>query len=88
MPVRHKPAIHKGSDPIYTASNVMPAAPIVRPLAQSIVLRRPMMSKTAPVIILPMPLKTERTPTSVTARASDASTEIARSLAKEKVANN
>ena len=65
-----------------TASNVTPAAQMVRVLAHNMVFLRPMMSKTAPVRIRPKPLHTERTPTRVTARDSGAFTERARSLAK------
>ena len=44
IPVRHKPAIQRGREPMETASKVTAAAQIVRTLAQSIVLRRPMES--------------------------------------------
>ena len=53
IPVRHKPIIQSGSEFTNTASKVTPAAPMVKILAQSIVLRRPIASKIAPVRILP-----------------------------------
>ena len=82
MPVRHKPVMHSGREPMDTANSVTPAAQMVRPLAHSIVLRRPMESKSAPVKIRPIPLHTDRTPTKETARDSGASTDRAKSLAK------
>ena len=65
-----------------TAKRVTPAAKIVRTPAEIIVNLRPRLSKTAPVIILPSPLHTARTPTSVVARLACAPTERARSRAK------
>lgn len=82
IPVRQSPAIQSGKDTMVTAKRVTPAAQIVRMFAHSIVLRRPMVSKTAPVRIRPKPLHTERIPTRVTARDSGAFTESAKSLAK------
>ena len=82
MPVRHRPTIQRGRDLADTASRVIIAAKMVKALALSIVLRRPIASNTAPVIIRPNPLHTESTPTRETARDSGASTDRARSLAK------
>ena len=82
MPVRHRPAIQRGKEPIDTASKVTVAAQMVITLAQIIVLRRPMRSKMAPVRIRPRPLQTDKTPTRETARDSGAFTERAKSLAK------
>ena len=67
-------------DGIYT--KVTAAAKMVRILAAIIVKRRPIASKSAPVIILPSPLQTASTPTSVVASAASAPTESARSRAK------
>ena len=82
MPVRHKPAIQSGREPMDTASNVTAAAQMVSMLAHNMVLRRPMESKSAPVRMRPMPLHTDRTPTKETAKDSGASTDKARSFAK------
>ena len=65
-----------------TAINVTRAAQIVKILAHIIVLRQPMTSNNAPVIILPIPLQTESTPTKETAKVSGAFTESAISFAK------
>ena len=81
-PVKHKPATHKGREPTDTANRVTAAAQMVRILAYSIVLRRPMASKSAPVRIRPRPLQIDKIPTRDTARASDAFTDNAKSLAK------
>jgi len=64
------------------AISVTAAAQMVSALAHSMVLRLPITSNTAPVMIRPSPLHTERAPTSDTARASGAETDMARSLAK------
>lgn len=82
IPVRHKPAIQRGREPMDTAKSVTPAAQMVSTLAHNIVLRRPMESKRAPVRIRPNPLHTDNTPTRDTARASEALTDSAKSLAK------
>mgnify|MGYP002508518557 CR=1 FL=1 len=82
MPVRHRPAMHSGREPMDTASSVMAAAKMGKILAQSMVLRRPMASKRVPVRILPRPSQTDSTPTRETANASGAFTERAKSLAK------
>ena len=82
IPVRHTPIIQRGRAFIDTESNVTAAAQIVRIFAQIIVLRQPITSNTAPVIIRPRPLQTESIPTRETARVSGAFTESARSLWK------
>ena len=82
IPVRQTPIMHNGNDPIETERSVTPAAIMVRIFAQTIVFFRPMASNTAPVIILPTPLHTERTPTNETANASGAFTDNAISFAK------
>ena len=82
MPVRHRPIMQRGREPMDTASSVTAAAQIVSALAHSIVLRRPMVSKSAPVRMRPRPLHTDKTPTRETASVSDAFTDRARSLAK------
>ena len=82
MPVRHKPAIQSGREPMETASNVTAAAQMVSTLAHNMVLRRPILSKSVPVRIRPKPLHTDNTPTRDTANASEAFTDKARSLAK------
>ena len=82
IPVRHTPIMQRGSAFIDTASNVTAAAQIVRIFAQIIVLRHPIISKTAPVRMRPRPLHTESIPTRETARVSGAFTDRARSFAK------
>ena len=82
IPVKHKPAMHRESEPTETAINVTVAAHIVNILANNIVLRRPMMSNKVPVRILPRPLHTDNTPTRETANDSEAFTDKAKSLAK------
>ena len=82
IPVMQSPAMQRGNDPTETASRVTPAAHIVITFAQIIVLRRTIASNTAPVIMRPIPLLTDSTPTRDTASDSDAFTEIARSFAK------
>jgi hypothetical protein len=82
IPVRHKPATHITRESAYTATSVTAAAQMVKIFALSIVLRLPIASNTAPVIILPRPLHTESTPTRDTAKDSGALTDKARSLAK------
>ena len=82
MPVRHRPAMQRGRDPMETAKRVTAAAQMVRALDHSMVLRRPMASKSAPVRMRPMPLHTDSKPTRETASDSGALTERARSLAK------
>ena len=74
--------IQRVREPMDTEIKVTKAAQMVRTLAQIIVLRLPITSKTAPVKIRPKPLQTESTPTRDTASASGASTERAKSLAK------
>ena len=82
IPVKHKPIMQSGREPMKTASKVTAEAKMVRILAHIMVLRRPMLSKSAPVRIRPKPLQTESTPTRETASDSGAFTERARSLAK------
>ena len=82
IPVRHNPTMHTGSEPMVTASKVIPAAQMVKIFAHIIVFLGPNLSKTIPVSILPRPLHMERTPTKETARLSGAFTESARSFAK------
>ena len=65
-----------------TANKVTAAAQIVRILAHSMVLRRPIRSKSEPVRIRPKPLHTDNTPTRETASDSDVFTDNAKSLAK------
>ena len=82
MPVRHNPAIQRGREPIDTANSVTAAAQMVSALAYSMVLRRPILSKSVPVRMRPRPLHTDNTPTRDTANDSEAFTDRARSLAK------
>ena len=82
MPVKHKPAMQRGREPMDTASKVTAAAQMVSILAHNIVLRRPIVSKSVPVRIRPRPLHTDNTPTRETAKASGAFTDKARSFAK------
>ena len=80
--MRHNPAIQSGKELIVTANSITAAAQLVSILAHSMVLRRPIVSKRAPVRIRPKPLHMDNTPTRDTAKASGAYTDRARSLAK------
>ena len=74
--------IHNGKELMNVAKRVTDAAQIVRTFAQSMVFLRPIASKTAPVIMRPIPLHTDSTPTKETANVSEALTDNARSFAK------
>ena len=73
--MRQRPAMQSGSDESITEMSVTTVAQMVMRFAQIIVFLRPIKSKSAPVRILPIPLQTESTPTSVTASDSAAPTE-------------
>ena len=74
--------MQRGRELTLTAMSVTPAEAMVSTLAEIIVKRLPIESNTAPQIILPRPLQTDKTPTKDTARDSGAFTERARSFAK------
>ena len=82
MPERQSDIIKRGRDDSFTATREERAANAVKMFAEIMVFLLPAASYKAPVRILPTPLNTERTPTSVVAIFSGEPTKSARSRAK------
>ena len=75
--------MQRGREERIADKRVTPAATIVKTVAMSMVFFLPRKSKRAPVKILPSPLQTAKTPTREVATETEASTESAKSRAKE-----